>query len=77
MIHPILAVIALGGLAYSFSSICPKGCRWFEGLCYGAMLWLAWWCPWPAWEIFLACQGASILVRAPFRVYQDAKMKRA
>jgi hypothetical protein len=37
------------------------------------MLYLAWWCPWPAWVIFLACFGGDMLVRLPLRIYQDAK----
>jgi hypothetical protein len=78
MTHPILAVFALGGLVYSISSICPRATRWPERLCYGAMLYLAWWCPWPAWVIFLACFGGDILiVRLPLRIYEDAKMRRA
>jgi hypothetical protein len=76
MIHPILAVIALGGLVYSFSSICPRATRWPQRLCYGAMLYLAWWCPWPAWVIFLACEAGDMLVRVPLRVYQNAKIRR-
>jgi hypothetical protein len=37
MTHPILAVIAIGGLLYSFSSICPRASRWLERLCYGVL----------------------------------------
>jgi hypothetical protein len=55
MIHPILAVVAVGGLIYSLSPMCPPATRWPQRLCYGAMLYLAWWCPWPGWAIFLAC----------------------
>ena len=35
MTHPILAIVAIGGLLYSFSSICPRASRWLERLCYG------------------------------------------
>jgi hypothetical protein len=78
MIHPILAVIAFCGLLYAFSSDCPPATRWPQRLCYGFMLWLSWWCPWPGWVIFLACFGADmLLVRLPSRIYQDAKIRRA
>jgi hypothetical protein len=75
MIHSILAVIAIGGLVYSFT-MCPPALRFSQRLCYGAMLFLAWWCPWPAWAIFLACFGGDMLVRVSLRVYQDAKLRR-
>ena len=78
MIHPILAVIAVGGLPYSLSSHCPSATRWPQRLCYGAMLWLAWWCPWPAWVIFLVCEaGDMFVIRLPLRIYQNAKMRRS
>ena len=77
MIHPILAVIALGGLIYSFSSTCPPATRWSQRLCYGAMLFLALSCPWPAWVIFLACfAGEMFLIRLPMRLYEGAKMRK-
>ena len=67
MDHPILAVIALGGLIYAFSSMCPPATRWPERLCYGAMLFLSLWCPWPAWAIFLACFAGDMLFRLLLR----------
>jgi hypothetical protein len=76
MIHPILAVIAFGGLIYSFSSVCPPATRVHQRLCYGAMLYLAWVCPWPAWVIFVACFAGDMLIRVPVRIYQDAKLRR-
>jgi hypothetical protein len=77
MVHPILAVIALGGLVYSFSGMCPPAIRFAQRVCYGAMLYLAWWCPWPAWVIFLAClAGSMFLIRLPVLLYQGAKMRR-
>lgn len=75
--HPVLAVIAIGGLVYSISPTCPRATRWLQRLCYGAMLFLALWCPWPALVIFLACFGGDMLVRVSLRVYQDAKLRRA
>src|ERR1700674_1191649 len=38
MIHPILAVIAVGGLIYSLSPMCPPATRWPQRVCYGVML---------------------------------------
>ena len=77
MIRPILAVFAVGGLIYSHSPMCPPATRWPQRLCYGAMLWLAWWCPWPAWVVFLVCEvGDMFVVRLPLRIYQDAKMRK-
>jgi len=35
MIHPILAVIAVGGLIYSLSPMCPPATRWPQRVCYG------------------------------------------
>ena len=76
MIHPILAVFAVGGLIYSLSPMCPPATRRPQHVCYGAMLCLAWWCPWPGWVIFLAGFGCDVLVRLPSRIYQGAKMRR-
>ena len=77
MIHPILAVIAVGGLLYSLMPECPPATRWSQRLFYGAMLYLAWWCPWTAWAIFLACFGGDMFVRVLLRIYRDVKMRRA
>jgi hypothetical protein len=74
-VHPILAVIAIGGLVYSVT-MCPPALRFSQRVCYGAMLYLAWWCPWPAWVIFLACFGGAILIRVPQLCYQNAKLRR-
>lgn len=46
-------MIAVGGLIYSLSPMCPPATRWPQRVCYGVMLYLAWWCPWPGWVIFL------------------------
>jgi hypothetical protein len=67
VVHPILAVIALGGLVYSFSPMCWPEIRLPQRLCYGAMLFLSVSCPWPAWAIFLACFGGYILIRVLLR----------
>jgi hypothetical protein len=64
MVHPILALIALGGLIYSFSPMCPPATRWSQRVCYLVMLWLSWMCPWPGWVIVLACFGGDIVFRA-------------
>lgn len=77
MTHPILAVFSLGGLIYSLSWYCPRATRWPQRVCYGAMLYLAWWCAWPGWVIFLTGFGCDTLIRLPLRMYQDAKMRRA
>jgi hypothetical protein len=77
MIHPIFAVIAVGGLIYSLSPLCPPATRWPQRVCYGVMLYLAWWCPWPGWVIFLVGFGCDQVVRLPMRIYEDAKMRRA
>lgn len=83
MVHPILAVIALGGLVYAFSSMCTWGIRWPQRLCYGAMLFLSLWSRWPGWVIFLACFGSSMYLSAllppSFRSPQEfaAKVRRA
>ena len=75
MVHPILAVIALGGLIYAFSPMVPWGIRWPQRVSYGLMLGLALWCPWPAWTIFLACfvggMYVSALLRPDFRSPQE------
>jgi hypothetical protein len=55
LVHPILAVVAVGGLIYAFSPRCLWDNRWPQRATYGAMLFLSLWCPWPAWAIFLAC----------------------
>ena len=77
MIHPILAVFAVGGLIYSLSPMCPPATRWPQRICYGVMLYLAWWCPWSAWVIFLTGFGCDMLIRVPLRIYQDATARRA
>jgi len=75
MIHPILAVIALGGLIYAVSPVCPPATRWPQRLSYGAMLFLSLWCSWPGWAIFLACFAGDtfirVLVRPQFRTPQE------
>jgi hypothetical protein len=75
LIHPILTVIALGGLIYAFSPMCSWGTRWPQCLSYGVMLCLAVWCPWPAWTIFLACfvggMYVGALLPASFRSTQE------
>jgi hypothetical protein len=64
MIHPILALIAFGGLIYAFSPMCPWGTRWPQRVSHAAMLCLALRCPWPAWVIFLACFVGGMYVSA-------------